>query len=227
MNNLNGRYDVSHMDFPKGDVTLRPGSVSLPSNAGTFDPTPYLREEMQAAFRDPRLIENPEPPDAKASLARRAKFHCKDKAEFFADLDEAGMLEAERPAVLRLAGFGSHDTAGAFAVSKSATSQRFVTNRKPRNRLEVSIGTAADWFPHGTCFCDMRLQRGECVRGSGDDLPDYYHSIRGNKLVFKMVPTSFSELHPRTTAAFIASCSVRFSCSSILFLNLPRWLFVP
>ena len=67
---------------------------------------------------------------------------------------------------------------GTFPVPKSAERDRLVSNRRPRNAVERSIGAAAELFPHGSVFTELLVGARARVRGSGDDLPGFYHTVR-------------------------------------------------
>ena len=66
--------------------------------------------------------------------------------------------------------------AGAFPVAKSEDVDRFVSSRVPMNSLEESLGISRELMPHAACFCELQLGPNDIVRGSGDDLPDFYHT---------------------------------------------------
>ena len=68
--------------------------------------------------------------------------------------------------------------AGIFPVAKSATRDRPITNRRPRNAVERSVGASAELFPHGSVLTELQVPPGARIRGSGDDLPDFYHTVR-------------------------------------------------
>ena len=53
-----------------------------------------------------------------------------------------------------------------------------MSNRKPMNAYERSIGAAGVLFPHGSMLTELQVGVKARIRGSGDDLPDFYHTIR-------------------------------------------------
>ena len=148
---------------------VKPGRVDLPTLAGTFDRlAEFLPPGMAEAFANPEMLEKDDPP-----RPPRARMHCDDYVGLLTALDTCGMLEFERDADLPRG-----QAAGMFPVAKSADRDRLITNRRPRNSQEEPIGASAELFPHGCVLCELQLRPSERVRGSGDDLPDYYHSIR-------------------------------------------------
>ncbi len=174
---------------PRGasSMTLVPERVDLPANAGTFDPSPHLPPEMAAAFADPRLLEDGERAAGgprgghwaagAPSRSRGTRTHCSDTREMLRRMDCAGMLEAGFEEDLENAGYPSVEAAGLFAVDKGGGRQRLISNRKARNARERSLGASGQLFPHASHVCSVLLGEGERLRGSGDDLPDFYHSI--------------------------------------------------
>ena len=67
---------------------------------------------------------------------------------------------------------------GMFPVAKSTERDRLLSNRKPMNAYERSIGAAGVLFPHGSMLTELQVGVKARIRGSGDDLPDFYHTIR-------------------------------------------------
>ena len=66
--------------------------------------------------------------------------------------------------------------AGAFPVPKSASVDRFVSSRTPANSQEWSLGASRELLPNACCYAELQLGRHEGVRGSVDDLPDFYRT---------------------------------------------------
>ncbi|MDP7339647.1 MAG: hypothetical protein QF786_10060, partial [Vicinamibacterales bacterium] len=44
------------------------------------------------------------------------------------------------------------------------------------NAQEHSLGISRELMPHASCFCELQVKSGQVVRGSLDDLPDFYHT---------------------------------------------------
>ena len=170
---LGGVYSEPARQLPKrGPPPLDLERVALPppGHAGSFDPSPYLRDDVRNAFEDPGVLAV-EP--SEAARPCRAPHHVRpgDRVHLLERLDEAGMLD--------FAFACDTDTvAGMFPVDKGDGKQRLITNRRPRNAHERSIGAVAGLFPHGSVLTDIQLPDGHVLRGSGDDLPDFYHSVR-------------------------------------------------
>ncbi len=161
-------------------LMLVPDRVDLPLHgAASWDPRPWLPEgDILDSFNDPTVLDDRTPAErARAPAGRPTRTHCTDTRALLERMDCAGMLEAEFESVLEAQGFPVHDAAGLFAVDKGGGRQRLVSNRKARNAHERSLGVSGELFPHASQLTGLTLGPGEKLRGSGDDLPDYYHMI--------------------------------------------------
>ena len=132
---------------------------------------PTVQPEVQPAARPE--VERPHSPPHPPNRRRRARHYVRerDNVVFLGALDEAGMLD------FGLESEVGEDEAGMFPFAKSADRDRLITNRRPRNARERKIGASADLFPHGCMLVDFVLSKRGGLRGSGDDLPDFYHTI--------------------------------------------------
>ena len=134
-------------------------------------PDQYLREDVRRAFRDPEVLRV----RSSSEPAPRARHHVSPEreVELLECFDVAGMLEFLLDDEIE-----SKLVSGMFPVPKSAERDRLVSNRRPRNAHERSIGAAAELFPHGSMLTELLVGARARIRGSGDDLPDFYHTIR-------------------------------------------------
>ena len=66
--------------------------------------------------------------------------------------------------------------AGLFAVPHKAESDRMIVDRRAANALERRLQWCT--LPHGSQLALLRLQAGEFLRGSGDDLSNYFWLLR-------------------------------------------------
>jgi hypothetical protein len=64
-----------------------------------------------------------------------------------------------------------------FAVAKSATEDRMITDRRPANELEAPVGAVKDLFPHASQLAEIYLEDDQVLVAHGDDLPHYYFTI--------------------------------------------------
>ncbi|CAK9012989.1 unnamed protein product, partial [Durusdinium trenchii] len=67
-------------------------------------------------------------------------------------------------------------TGGFFCVKKNSSEDRLIFDRRPENATMDRL----DWakLPAGACFCRVLLEPDEFLRGSGDDLRNFYYSLR-------------------------------------------------
>ena len=99
--------------------------------------------------------------------------HCKDFVGLLERYDEIDMLDFALADSLP-----SDQTAGQFPFEKSEFLDRLISNRRPRNSQEESLGASGELFPHGSLFCEKVLLPSRKWRGSGDDLQNMYHEFR-------------------------------------------------
>ena len=65
-----------------------------------------------------------------------------------------------------------------FTVAKDVEEDRSIVNRSKRNSAERREGRVQETFPHGCALCDVRLEKSEVLRGSAEDLENFYHQCR-------------------------------------------------
>ncbi|HIF06345.1 MAG TPA: hypothetical protein EYQ64_05160 [Gemmatimonadetes bacterium] len=133
-----------------------------------------MPKDVRAAFLDPRVLHTVHG----IAEVPRARLFVKDFWAVLAGMDEAGMLDliwdVDAPR-----GFGGEDLGcGMFAVAKSATEDRMITDRRPANSREFAVGAVRDLFPHGSQVGEICLEPEQILIGHGDDLPHYYFTIK-------------------------------------------------
>ncbi len=168
--------ETSDRGGDRGPPDLVASRLAIPAVGRTHAPDRYLLEPMRSILRDPRLLEKevwdlPKP-------FPRPRFHA-TRAESVAVLrrmDEGSLIELEHVRELPVGPRGENLRAGAFPVFKSADTDRLVTSRTSANCREHSVGASRHLLPHASSLCEIILPPGSNLRGSGDDLPDFYHS---------------------------------------------------
>lgn len=65
--------------------------------------------------------------------------------------------------------------AGFFCVKKNEVEDRLILDRRPENATMHKLDWAS--LPSGACFARLLLQDHEILRGSGDDLRNYYYAL--------------------------------------------------
>ena len=71
--------------------------------------------------------------------------------------------------------------AGHFPNAKTADIDRLISNWRPRNSQECSLGASNERFPQGCMPWEKQLLPSKNWRGSGDDLENMYHEFRVTK----------------------------------------------
>ena len=66
--------------------------------------------------------------------------------------------------------------AGLFIVPHKDESDRLIIDRRPQNAIESRMRWAT--LPHGSLLCQLHLQPDEDVRGSGDDVSNFFYLLR-------------------------------------------------
>ena len=65
---------------------------------------------------------------------------------------------------------------GIFAVAHKAESDNLINDRRAPNANEKHLRWAS--LPHGAQLCRLILKKGKVVRGSGDDLSNYFYLLQ-------------------------------------------------
>ena len=170
-----GGYECTASDSNlAGALPVFADRVAVPSNAGTVDPTSLLPPEKAEVVRNLEDWRKPEhqwdevphcchrvPEEEEARLVRKLLKHNMVKLIPECDLPKDS--------------FGNILLGGLFCVPKNESEDRLIFDRRAENATMHRIKWAR--LPAGACFCRMRLQPNEYVRGSGDDLRNYYYCL--------------------------------------------------
>ena len=149
--------------------------VAVPAEAGSVDPLDWLpveRAEIVNNLAKHRL------PEHLWERVPRA-FHNVPEAEekvVAEKLLATGMavLVAEKDLPRDMD--GNLLTGGLFSVPKNESEDRLIYDRRPENGTMVKLPWAR--LPSACCFTRMLLREDEYLRGSGDDLRNYYYSLK-------------------------------------------------
>ena len=148
--------------------------VAVPEVAGLVDPCQHLppsRKEIMADLSKMRLPE---------TLWREVKPAChrvskKEEARLIRRLLKSGMVTLLPEDSLPRDSNGSLLTGGFFCVKKNATEDRLIFDRRPENATMSRLRWAK--LPAGACFSRVLLEDHQFLRGSGDDLRNYYYTL--------------------------------------------------
>ena len=70
---------------------------------------------------------------------------------------------------------GNVISGGLFAVPHKADSDRVILDRRPQNELERRFVMAE--LPHGSLLTQLIIPKGYSIRGSGDDLSNFFYLL--------------------------------------------------
>ena len=169
---------------------VKPDRMSLPTVAGIVNPCDYLKGEHLKAFKNMSadVPHNHVPINPTKGCF---KVQAEDKSAVFRKLLDSGVaaLIPEDMGVRDID--GNLITGGLFAVDHKPDSDRIILDRRPFNELERRLVWAR--LPHGSLLTQLIVPKGFSVRGSGDDLSNYFYLLKHNTdwLPRNVVATSF------------------------------------
>ena len=149
--------------------------VAMPEQAGKVDPCEWLPPDRAEVVRHLDRLRKPEemweevvaschrvPPEEEDALARKLVAH--------------NMAIPVREDLLPRDRDGRLLVGGLFSVAKNELEDRLIFDRRPENATMERLEWAR--LPSGACFTRMMLEEDEYLRGSGDDLRNYYYTPR-------------------------------------------------
>ena len=173
--------ESSHSFLPLSELAkvARPvvlGRISLPEKGAVIDPAKHLRGEKLEQFSQ---ISERVPLPHEEFCKRPKACHlvrAADEVVFARELLDRNLaLLIPEELVLKDAA-GKPVTAGFFAVPHKPETDRIITDRRPQNCTEDRLEWAE--LPQGCLLCQLILHDGESVRGSGDDISNYFHLLK-------------------------------------------------
>lgn len=157
-----------------GALEVRAERIAVPEVAGGVNPSNVLPPDRREVFDNMVSLRRPEalwdvvvpachrvPPEEEAGLMRKLLKH------------KMVVMIPERD--LPRDSLGRLLSAGLFCVPKNETEDRLILDRRPQNATMDRIHWAS--LPSGACFGKLLLQPHEYLRGSGDDLRNYYFAL--------------------------------------------------
>ena len=169
-----GFVDLDSLAQHAGDVL--PHRISLPDQGAVIDPAEHLRGERLAQFLSmPDWV--PEPNESAYKRPKPChKVSPEDELQIAMQLLESGLavLVSEED-VLRTQS-GDPVVAGFFTVPHKADSDRLITDRRPQNATEQRLSWAV--LPQGPMLTQLVLHPWESIRGSADDISNYFHLLK-------------------------------------------------
>jgi len=152
-----------------------PSRVALPEKAGMVDPLDWLEPERRSVVQDLELLRRPEADWEEIPLACH-KVGPQDEDEMVLRLVAHGMAVPVQEADLPHDGHGRLLSGGLFGVGKNDLEDRLIYDRRPENATMAKLAWAH--LPSGACYTRMLLDPCEFLRGSGDDLRNFYYTLR-------------------------------------------------
>ena len=149
--------------------------IAVPTEAGRVDPLDWLPAEKACIVDDlpgqrlPEHLWDPVvrachhvPAEQEAGLARR--------------LLESSMAVLVEESLLPRNQAGELLTGGLFSVPKNEVEDRLIFDRRPENSTMNKLRWTS--LPNGACYTRMLLEPHQYLRGSGDDLRNYYYTLK-------------------------------------------------
>ncbi len=168
-----GSYSLEALQSSAMEV--KPERMSLPSVAGIINPADHLKGEHREQFQNMAetipIHDSPEEP-----IKPCLKISPENVTPVYRKLLDSG-VGVLIPETLALRNEnGDIVSAGLFAVPHKETSDRVICDRRPQNQIERRLVWAK--LPHG-CMLTQIILHPECsIRGSGDDLSNYFYLLR-------------------------------------------------
>ena len=145
--------------------------VAFPNQLKDFDPTPFLSEPYLTAFCNPDALLRDHQvkaiPRAPLNSGRTELWHLCwrwDAVKRLSLMLESRVVESHR--------------CNLFCLEKPDGELRQIIDRRPRNSSEVSPPLDGPKMGHASVFLGIVVPKDGCLRGSVDDLRNYYHAFK-------------------------------------------------
>lgn len=168
-----GSYNVEALQSSAMEV--KPERMSLPSVAGIIDPADHLKGEHRKQFQEMAdnipIHDSPEDP-----IKPCLKISPENIVPIYRKLLDSGVGVLIPESLALRDEHGNVISAGLFAVPHKETSDRVICDRRPQNQIERRLVWAK--LPHGCMLTQIILHPDCSIRGSGDDLQNYFYLLR-------------------------------------------------
>lgn len=154
---------------------VEPERMSLPEIGGILDPVDHLKGHKKELFEN--MVEHVPHNDIPE---KKVKGCLKIKPEHIVPVYEK--LLDSHVAVLLPVSMALRDetgkivSGGLFAVPHKEHTDRVICDRRPQNQLERRLVWAK--LPHGALLTQIIVPPGHTIRGSGDDLSNYFYLLK-------------------------------------------------
>lgn len=148
--------------------------IAIPEVAGTVDPRECLDDE-KAQILD-QLGSFRLPPDQWKEVVKAChRVSEGEESALVRKLLNSKMVTLVPESELPRDHSGELMGGGFFCVAKNETEDRLIFDRRPENATMQRLRWSE--LPSAACFCRVLLQEDEYLRGSGDDLRNYYYAL--------------------------------------------------
>ena len=155
-------------------LTVQSERIAIPNVAGTVKILDHLPPERARVIRDLEQLRMPE------FLWNRIPVACHQVPALEEDAVARKLLTAQMAVLLPESELprdrkGRLLPGGLFSVPKNDSEDRLIFDRRPENETMQRLSWAR--LPSGACFTRMLLRANEYVRGSGEDLRNFYYNL--------------------------------------------------
>ena len=168
-----GPFDMN--ENISGAMDVRPDRMSLPEIAGIIDPADHLKGEHLSSFNN-MLQEVPHDCPPQPPTKGCFKVRQDEVVEVYNRLLDSGVATLIPQELALRDSQGKIISGGLFAVPHKPHSDRIICDRRPLNELERRLVWAK--LPHGALLTQIIVPKGYSVRGSGDDLSNYFYLLK-------------------------------------------------
>lgn len=170
-----GYFVVADRGSISGAMAVQADRVAIPECAGTVDPLDFLPPSRKSVVQNLEGLRRPEFlwDDIPVACHRVAQ---EEEAGLVDRLLQAGMVRLVPEDELPHTKDGKLLCGGLFCVPKNEVEDRLIFDRRPENSTMDRIIWAR--LPSGACFTRMLLEPTEYLRGSGDDLRNFYYTLK-------------------------------------------------
>ena len=168
-----GPYTVEELQSTARPV--QPARMSLPEVAGIIDPVDHLKHEhLESFLQMPQTVPHDVPPESPTKGC--FKVNPEDVVEVYTKLLDSGVATLIPESQALRNSQGEIISGGLFAVPHKTDTDRIICDRRPMNELERRLIWAK--LPHGCLLTQIILPKECSIRGSGDDLSNYFYLLR-------------------------------------------------
>lgn len=148
--------------------------IAIPSTAGTVDMLQHLPPERAKIVADLERLRLPEHLWNRIPIASHQVEQC-EEAGVARRLLQSKMVVPVKASELPRDRAGRLMLGGLFAVGKNSAEDRLIFDRRPENATMEKLHWAD--LPSGACYTRMTLQPNQYLRGSGEDLRNFYYNL--------------------------------------------------